>query len=75
MAAWLTNRAEEVEHRTGQLHTALRLLRLAQEMCPQDSLARQLSTLASLQEGLQGVLPCLCCLLRVFAGHFQGLLA
>ncbi|KAL0036267.1 hypothetical protein WJX79_010808 [Trebouxia sp. C0005] len=50
---WLTERAQAVEEMTGQLHTAVRLLRLAQDFHPQDTLTRQLSTVASLQDGLQ----------------------
>ena len=58
---WLTERAQAVEEMTGQLHTAARLLRLAQEFNPEDALTRQLSTVASLQEGLQGPLTHLLC--------------
>lgn len=54
---WLTERAQAVEEMTGQLHTAVRLLRLAQDFHPQDTLTRQLSTVASLQDGLQGWHP------------------
>ena len=54
---WLTERAQVVEEMTGQLHTAVRLLRLAQEFHPEDTLTRQLSTVASLQDGLQGGRP------------------
>jgi len=54
---WLTERAQVVEEMTGQLHTAVRLLRLAQEFHPEDTLTRQLSTVASLQDGLQGWHP------------------
>ncbi len=55
---WLTERAQVVEEMTGQLHTATRLLRLAQEFDPEEALTRQLSTVASLQDGLQGQLLC-----------------
>lgn len=54
---WLTERAQVVEEMTGQLHTAVRLLRLAQDFHPEDTLTRQLSTVASLQDGLQGLVP------------------
>jgi len=57
VGVWLTERAQVVEEMTGQLHTAVRLLRLAQEFHPGDTLTRQLSTVASLQDGLQGLLP------------------
>lgn len=57
MGVWLTERAQVVEEMTGQLHTAVRLLRLAQEFHPEDTLTRQLSTVASLQDGLQGGRP------------------
>ncbi|DBB06293.1 hypothetical protein WJX77_007210 [Trebouxia sp. C0004] len=53
VGVWLTERAQVVEEMTGQLHTAVRLLRLAQDFYPQDILTRQLSTVASLQDGLQ----------------------
>ena len=57
VGVWLTERAQVVEEMTGQLHTAVRLLRLAQEFHPEDTLTRQLSTVASLQDGLQGGHP------------------
>lgn len=47
-----------MEEMTGQLHTAAHLLRLAQHFNPEDTLARQLSTVASLQDGLQGTSGC-----------------
>ena len=56
VAAWLTQRAQAVEEMTGQLHTAAQLLRLAHQFEPDDALARHLSTVASLQDGLQGTL-------------------
>lgn len=58
MAAWLTQRAQAVEEMTGQLHTAAHLLRLAERFNPEDALARHLSTVASLQNGLQGTSCC-----------------
>ena len=58
VGAWLTQRAQAVEDMTGQLHTAAHLLRLAQQFNPEDALARHLSTVASLQDGLQGKLVC-----------------
>ena len=58
VGAWLTQRAQAVEEMTGQLHTAAHLLRLAQEINPEDTLARHLSTVASLQDGLQGTPVC-----------------
>ena len=51
---WLSDRAEAVEEMTGQLHTAVRLLRMAHDFSPGDTLTRQLSAVASLQDGLQG---------------------
>ena len=57
VGAWLTQRAQAVEEMTGQLHTAAQLLRLAQQFNPEDALARHLSTVASLQDGLQGKHP------------------
>ena len=45
---------------TGQMHTAAQLLQLAQQFNPEDVLARQLSTMASLQDGLQGKHSKLC---------------
>ena len=37
VGVWLTERAQVVEEMTGQLHTAVRLLRLAQEFHPEDA--------------------------------------
>ncbi len=73
MGVWLTERAQVVEEMTGQLHTAVRLLRLAQDFHPEDTLTRQLSTVASLQDGLQGVVPppdpaCMLCISSAFLG-------
>ena len=58
VCAWLTERAQRVEQDSGQLHTAAHLLQLAQQFDPEDALARQLSTVASLQDGLQGNKAC-----------------
>ncbi len=73
VGVWLTERAQVVEEMTGQLHTAVRLLRLAQDFHPEDTLTRQLSTVASLQDGLQGLVPpsdpaCLLCISSALPG-------
>ena len=59
---WLTERAQVVEEMTGQMHTTAQLLQLAQQFNPEDVLARQLSTVASLQDGLPGISLKLCLL-------------
>lgn len=69
MAAWLTQRAQAVEEMTGQLHTAAHLLRLAEHFNPEDALARHLSTVASLQDGLQGTSVCMASLRHLHPGE------